>query len=54
MSKFTEAKLEQAFIELLEKQNIPYTPGHLIDRDEVYKEIFEQAENFKMNKETPK
>ncbi|MFP4664987.1 MAG: type I restriction endonuclease subunit R [Bacteroidales bacterium] len=32
--KFTEAKLEQAFIELLEKQNIPYTPGHLIDRNE--------------------
>jgi type I site-specific restriction-modification system R (restriction) subunit len=34
MSKFTEAKLEQAFIELLEKQNIPYTTGHLIDRNE--------------------
>lgn len=40
--KFTEAHLESAIIELLVAEGYPP-----VDRDEVYKEIFEQAENFK-------
>ncbi len=37
MSKFTEAKLEQAFIELLENEDFPHFPGNTISRtdDEV-------------------
>ncbi|MCK5543306.1 MAG: type I restriction endonuclease subunit R [Desulfobacterales bacterium] len=34
MSKFTEAKLEQAFIELLEQEGIPYFPGNTISRND--------------------
>ena len=30
--KFTEAKLEQAIIELLERQNYPYTRGNVLER----------------------
>ena len=35
--KFTEAKLEQAFIELLENENFPHSLGNTISRadDEV-------------------
>ena len=40
--KFTKKRLEQAIIELLEGEGYPH-----VDRDEVYKEILEQAENFK-------
>jgi type I restriction enzyme R subunit len=40
--KFTEAQLESVILELLEAECYPP-----VDRDEVYKEIFEQAENFK-------
>ena len=52
MGKFTEAKLEQAFIELLGNEDFPHFLGNTISRadDEVYKDIFEQAENFKKNK----
>ena len=42
--KITEAQLESDIIELLEAKGYPP-----VDRDEVYKEIFEQAENFKKN-----
>ncbi len=40
--KFTEEKLERAFTEMLGQ----YPTA---ERDEVYIEIFEQAENFKKN-----
>lgn len=43
--KFTETQLESAIIELLGVEGCPP-----VDRDEVYKEIFEQAENFKKHK----
>lgn len=43
--KFTEAQLESAIIELLGAEGYLY-----VDRDEIYKEIFEQAENFKKYK----
>jgi len=33
MSKFTEEKLEQAIIALLERQGFPHTKGELLDRD---------------------
>ena len=36
--KFTKERLEQAIIELLEGEGYPH-----VDRDEVYKEILEQA-----------
>nr|WP_196248008.1 type I restriction enzyme endonuclease domain-containing protein [Alteromonas macleodii] len=45
MLNFTEAQLKGAIIELLEEQGYPP-----VDRDEVYKEIFEQAENFKKHR----
>ena len=58
MNKFTEAQLEKAFTELLGKEHFlkvglillldefNYPP---VERDEVYGEIFDQAENFKKN-----
>lgn len=50
--KFNEAQLEQAFIDLLGKEGYPHVIGEVISRAtvEVYKEIFEQAENFKKNR----
>lgn len=47
MLNFTEAQLKGAIIELLQEQGYPP-----VGRDEVYKEIFEQAENFKKNRAT--
>lgn len=38
---FAEDRLEQAIIELLKAEGYPHTV------DEVYKEMFEQAESFK-------
>lgn len=43
--KFSEAQLESAIIELLGTKGYPH-----VDRDEIYKEIFEQAENFTKNR----
>jgi type I restriction enzyme R subunit len=42
LMKFNEEQLESAIIILLAENDYPP-----VDRDEVYKEIFEQAENFK-------
>ncbi|MBX9598362.1 MAG: DUF3387 domain-containing protein [Burkholderiales bacterium] len=42
--KFTEAKIKQVFVELLDEYGYPP-----VERTAVYVEIFEQAENFKKN-----
>jgi hypothetical protein len=46
---FSEDKLEQAVIEQLQAEGFRYLSGKelLKKPHEVYKEIFEQAENFK-------
>ena len=47
MSHFNEHALEMAVIELLKEHGYPPVP-----QDEVFKEIFEQAENFKKYEQT--
>jgi len=51
--KFTEEKLEKAFTELLGQEGFSHNVGASLvgarKPDEVYVEIFEQAENFKKN-----
>ncbi len=51
--KFTEEKFEKAFTELLGQEGFSHHLGITIVRkpDEVYVEIFEQAENFKKNQQ---
>jgi type I restriction enzyme, R subunit len=44
--KFTEAQLEQAFIDLLGKEDIPYLPGNVIQRDPVEVLIKEDLKAF--------
>ena len=44
---FTVAKLESLIVNLLKEKGIGHLNGKAIARDEVYKEIFEQPENFK-------
>ena len=50
MSKFTEAKLEQAFIELLENEGYPHFLGNTISRvdDDVW--IEEDLKNYLLNR----
>ena len=50
MNKFTEAKLEQAFIELLENEGFPHFLGNTISRavDEVL--IEEDLKNYLLNR----
>ena len=50
MNKFTEAKLEQAFIELLENEGFPHFLGNTISRavDEVL--IKEDLKNYLLNR----
>ncbi|WP_289302920.1 type I restriction endonuclease, partial [Methylophaga sp. UBA3996] len=46
MSQFTEAKLEQAIIELIEQQGYPYTAGETLVRDPSEVLIREDLEGF--------
>ena len=46
MSKFTEEKLEQVFIELLEKQGISYQYGKEIERDESEVLLKDDLQNY--------
>ena len=46
MTKFTEAQLERAIIELIEQQRYPYTAGELIARDPSEVIIREDLEGF--------
>lgn len=46
MSQFTEAKLEQAIIELIEQQGYPYTAGETLIRDKSEVLIREDLETF--------
>lgn len=46
MSQFTEAKLEQAIIELIEQQGYPYTAGETLIRDHSEVLIREDLEGF--------
>lgn len=46
MSQFTEAKLEQAIIELIEQQGYPYTAGETLIRDHSEVLIREDLEDF--------
>jgi len=46
MTKFTEAKLEEAIIALIEQQGYPYTPGEDIARDPSEVLIREDLESF--------
>ncbi|MTI62279.1 type I restriction endonuclease subunit R [Methylophaga sp.] len=46
MSQFTEAKLEQAIIELIEQQGYLYTAGETLDRDRSEVMIREDLEDF--------
>jgi len=50
MGKFTEAKLEQAFIELLENEGYPHFPGDTISRAEDEVLIEEDLKNYLLSR----
>jgi len=50
MSKFTEAKLEQAFIEILENEGFPHVLGNTISRTDDDVLIEEDLKNYLLNR----